>query len=432
MANREKGGNLMQNSAVPGASREAEALVEALPKGDTIASPYALYEKLRPHCPAWGYRDYPPGTVPDADEPVTAWVLLDYAQVSAAARDHRVFSSRDPLQEQSSAPTLMLVNHDNPEHDRLRGIVNMAFSRRRVEALEPWVGDIVNDMLSRLGDGEIEVMEALAARIPARIMVGLLGLPDEVVEKFRHWATAFMLSADLSPAQREASNRELVEYFTATVSRLHAALDKGEPLPDSLITALLKAEVEGERLTLDEIIRFCITLVVAGSETTAFLLGNLLYNLAAMPDMQARLAADPSLIDAFIDESLRHGGPPQRLFRIATQDVEVGGKLIREGEWVALFFAAANHDPSVFPDPSKFDITRPNLNRQLTFGVGIHHCLGSALARMEGRALVAAVLGSMAEIALGREAPVPQRASLLNHGLDRLTLRFTRHRKGAA
>ena len=229
MANREKGGNLMQNSAVRGASREAEALVEALPKGDTIASPYALYEKLRPHCPAWGYRDYPPGTVPDADEPVTAWVLLDYAQVSAAARDHRVFSSRDPLQEQSSAPTLMLVNHDNPEHDRLRGIVNMAFSRRRVEALEPWIGDIVNDMLSRLGDGEIEVMEALAARIPARIMVGLLGLPDEVVEKFRHWATAFMLSADLSPAQREASNRELVEYFTATVSRLHAALDKGEP-----------------------------------------------------------------------------------------------------------------------------------------------------------------------------------------------------------
>jgi cytochrome P450 len=217
----------MQNSVVSGANREVAALVEALPKGDTIASPYALYEKLRPHCPAWGYHDYPPGTVPDADEAVTAWVLLDYAHVSAAARDHRVFSSRDPLQEQSSAPTLMLVNHDNPEHDRLRGIVNMAFSRRRVEALEPWVGEIVNDMLSRLGDGEVEVMDALAARIPARIMVGLLGLPDEVVEKFRRWATAFMLSADLAPEEREASNMELVQYFTATVERLYGALEKG-------------------------------------------------------------------------------------------------------------------------------------------------------------------------------------------------------------
>lgn len=422
----------MQNSVVSGANREVAALVEALPKGDTIASPYALYEKLRPHCPAWGYRDYPPGTVPDADEPVTAWVLLDYAHVSAAARDHRVFSSRDPLQEQSSAPTLMLVNHDNPEHDRLRGIVNMAFSRRRVEALEPWVGEIVNDMLSRLGDGEVEVMDAIAARIPARIMVGLLGLPDDVVEKFRRWATAFMLSADLAPEEREASNMELVQYFTATIERLYGALEKGDPVPDSLITALLKAEVDGEQLTLDEIIRFCITLVVAGSETTTFLLGNLLYNLATMPEIRARLAADPSLIDAFIDESLRHSGPPQRLFRIATQNVEIGGRLIREGDWVALFFAAANHDPAVFPDPSKFDIARPNLNRQLTFGVGIHHCLGSALARMEGRALIAAIVGCMDDVCLGRDAPVQQRASLLNHGLDSLTLRFTRRRKGAA
>ena len=129
----------MQNVRVSGADRDVAALVAALPAGDTIASPYELYESLRPHCPAYGYRDYPPGTVPDADEPVTAWVLLDYAHVSAAARDHRSFSSRDPLQEQSSAPTLMLVNHDNPEHDRLRGIANLAFSRRRMESHEPWV-----------------------------------------------------------------------------------------------------------------------------------------------------------------------------------------------------------------------------------------------------------------------------------------------------
>ena len=185
----------MQNVWLAG-EEDVEALVAALPRGDTIAEPYALYEKLRPIAPVHGYRDYPPGTVPGADEPVTAWVLLDHDQVSAAARDQRTFSSRDPLQEQSSAPTLMLVNHDNPEHDRLRGIVNLAFSRRRVEELEPWVRGVVDGMVADIGSGEVEVMEALASRIPARIMVGLLGLPEEIADRFRHWATAFMLSVD--------------------------------------------------------------------------------------------------------------------------------------------------------------------------------------------------------------------------------------------
>ncbi len=364
--------------------------------------------------------------MPDADEAVTAWVLLNYDHVSAAARDHRIFSSRDPLQEQSSAPTLMLVNHDNPEHDRLRGIVNLAFSRPRIEALDPWVREIVDGMVASLGDGDTEVMEALAARIPARIMVGLLGLPEEVVDRFRHWATAFMLSADLDPAEREASNAELVRYFTATVDSLYGALEAADPVPDGLIAALLKAEMDGEQLTLDEVIRFCITLVVAGSETTTFLLGNLLHNLAVMPEVRAQLAANRALIGPFIDESLRHGGPPQRLFRIATQDVEVGGARIAKGDWVALFFAAANHDPAVFPNPEKFDISRTNLNKQLTFGVGIHHCLGSALARMEGRALIEAILDRMDDVFLGAEPPLPQRASLLNHGFDSLTLRFAR------
>lgn len=420
----------MPDQGPNGRDDEAAALVAALPRDDTVAAPYELYDRLRPFGPVYGYRDYPPGTVPEADDPVTAWVLLDYEHVSAAARDHRTFSSRDPLQEQSSAPTLMLVNHDNPEHDRLRGIVNLAFSRRRIEELEPWVAGIVADMAMPLR-GEVEVMEALSARIPARIMVGLLGLPESIVDRFRHWATAFMLSADLSPADREASNMELVGYFIETVSDVEKRLKAGEALPNSLITALLKAEMEGEKLTLDEVIRFCITLVVAGAETTTFLIGNLLHNLATMPDLRARLAADRAFVGPFIDESLRHGGPPQRLFRIATRNVEIGGRTIREGDWVALFFAAANHDPAMFPDPEVFDITRPNLNKQLTFGVGIHHCLGSALARMEGRALIDAMLDRMADISLGSEAPVPQRASLLNHGFDRLTLRFTPHGQGA-
>ncbi|WP_422363540.1 cytochrome P450 [Pyruvatibacter mobilis] len=411
------------------------ALVAALPMGDTIANPYPLYDKLRAHAPVKGYRDYPPGTVPGADEPVNAWVLLDYDHVSKAARDHRTFSSRDPLQESSSAPTLMLVNHDNPEHDRLRAVVNLAFSRKRIEDLSPHVNRMVHDLLdevTRAGTTKIEVMGEICAVLPARVMVHLLGLPPEIADRFRHWATAFMLSADLTPEERERSNVDLFTYFAGTVTQMEADLAAGADVPDSLMRALLTAEADGRKLTTDEVIRFCLTLVVAGAETTTFLLGNLLHELATMPDMQARLRAEPAKIDAFIDESLRHSGPPQRLFRIAEADTQIGDALIRKGDWVALFFAAANHDPAMFADPQAFDIDRPNLNRQLTFGVGIHHCLGSALARAEARELLRAVLERFGDIQLAGTAPEPQRASLLNHGLANLTLALTPRLAGAA
>lgn len=409
---------------------DVAALVAALPRGETIASPYSLYEKLRPHAPVSGYRDYPPGTIPGEDEAVSAWVLLDYDHVNAAARDHRLFSSRDPLQEQSSAPTLMLVNHDNPEHDRLRNIVNLAFSRRRVEALDPWVRDMVEGLVAQKTNRHVEVIEEIASAIPARVMAGLLGLDENVHERFRDWGTAFMLSADLTPDERQQSNLELAGYFADMATNLSARLASGEAVPDGLIAALLQAETPEGKLSLGEVIRFCITLVVAGAETTTFLLGNLVHNLATMPDIRACLKSDRTLVANFIDETLRHGGPPQRLFRIATRDIEIGGKHIKAGDWVALFYAAANHDAKIFPHPEQFDITRDNLNKQLTFGVGIHHCLGSALARMEARSLVNAILDQWDVIDLVGD-PVPQRTSLLNHGFDKLAIRTVGKREMA-
>ncbi|MEQ9519641.1 MAG: cytochrome P450 [Parvibaculum sp.] len=408
------------------------ALVSRLTAASTISDPYPLYDRLRTVAPVKGYRDFPPGTVPGQDEPVDAWVLLSYEHVAAAARDHRTFSSADPLQEGSSAPTLMLVNHDNPKHDRLRNIVNLAFSRKNMEAEKGSVRAIVDDLVSRLGADDVDVMDAVASVLPARVMVHMLGLPPKDADYFRHWATAFMLSADLTADERQKSNEELAAYFIEKVSSMHAALEKGEPVADCLMRALLTAEADGEKLNLDEVIRFCITLVVAGAETTTFLIGNLLYNLATMPAVHARLKGDISLLDCFIDETLRHSGPPQRLFRIATADVTVGDAEIKEGDWVALFFGAANHDASIFSDPHKFDMDRPNLNRQLTLGVGIHHCLGSALAKLEARTLLEALIERQDDIALGNSFPVPQTASLLNHGFERLTVKFLSPNREAA
>lgn len=399
-------------------------LVASLPLADTIANPYPLYARLREETPIFGYRDYPPGTVPGQDEPVAAWVLMKYADVHAAALDHETFSSRDPLQEQSSAPSLMLVNHDNPEHDRLRQYVSAPFAFRQIEHLKPWITQRIVDMLEDF-EGEVEVVKALTSIVPARVMMRLLGQPDEDALRCRDWANAFMLSADLSAEQRAASNQELAAYFFTEVAARSERLQQGTSEQDAgLIQTLLTAEVEGERLTLDEVVRFCLTLVVAGAETTTFLLTNLLYNLVTLPEVAARLRADQKLVLPFINETLRHSGPPQRLFRVATRDVTYGDTTIRQGDWVALFFAAANHDPAVFPEPDRFDLSRKNLRQQLSMGGGLHQCLGFALAKMEAAALIEVVLQRYPSLCLGEAAPTPQTASLLTHGYTELTLKF--------
>ncbi len=403
--------------------------LDLLTTAQGIANPYPLYEQLRPLSPVAGYRDWPPGTVPGADEAVTAWALFRYDQIFEAARDTATFSSRDPLQEASSAPSLMLVNTDPPKHEVERKLVSQAFSPRRVKRLEGWLGELVPRLLDDLGDGDVEVME-FAAEIPTRAMVRLLGLPDGDHVRFKQWANAFMLSSSLTPEERMASNEEMVTTFATRLAEHTAQLAERPPTGDvddaqDLISALLRAEIDGQRLTPEEIVRFCVTLVVAGSETTTFLIGNLLHAMARRPEITARLRADRTLVNVFVEEAMRVDGPPQRLFRIATRDVEVGGKMIRKGEWVALFFGSANRDPEVFADPDVLDIDRPNIRQQLSMGHGLHFCLGASLARLEVVAVVNAVLDRYQTIALTDDPGTKQTASLLTHAFVRLPLHLS-------
>lgn len=403
--------------------------LDLLTTPEGIANPYPLYEQLRRLSPVAGYRDWPPGTIPGADEPVTAWALFTYDQVFAAAKDSATFSSRDPLQEASSAPSLMLVNTDPPHHEVERKLVSQAFSPRRVKRLEGWLGKLVPRLLEDIGDGDVEVME-FAAEIPTRAMVRLLGLPDGDHVRFRQWANAFMLSSSLTPEERIASNEEMVTAFATRLAEHTAALAERAPTDDvddaeDLISALLRASVDGQRLTPEEIVRFCVTLVVAGSETTTFLIGNLLHALAREPELTARMREDRTLLNVFVEESMRVDGPPQRLFRIAAKDVEVGGKLIKKGDWVALFFGAANRDPDIFPNPNVLDIDRPNIRQQLSMGHGLHFCLGASLARLEVLAVLNAVLDRYQTIALTDDRGTKQTASLLTHAYVRLPLHLS-------
>ena len=233
-----------------------------------------------------------------------------------------------------------------------------------------------------------------------------------------------MLSADLSPAEREASNSEAAGFFIDHVSRRYALLAGGGQAPDDLVTALIREESNGQRLTPDEVIRFCLTLVFAGAETTTFLLGNLVAALLAHPDLYGRMRADRALIKPFIQETLRWSAPPQRLFRIASADCRLGGAEIAAGDWVALLFAAANHDPDVFDDPSAFRLDSPNAHQQLTIGNGVHHYLGAGLASLEAECLVTAMLDRFVVLKPGEGPLIRQTASLLNYGQDHCPARL--------
>ncbi len=395
-----------------------------------IANPYPLYEQLRDSSPVAGYQDWPPGTVPGADEPVTAWALFRYDQVLAAARDSETFSSRDPIQEASSAPSLMLVNTDAPAHTAERKLVSQAFSPRRIRRLENWLDELVPILLAefddRTGDGDRDVME-FADEVPTRAMVRLLGLPEGDHVRFKNWANAFMLSSTMTPEERMASNFEMVTAFTERVTEKLARVDDSQDIEDAedLISALLRAELDGQRLTPEQVVRFCVTLVVAGSETTTYLIGSVLDAMAREPAVTARLRADRSLLSTFIEEVARLAGP-NRLFRIATRDVEIDGAKIRKGEWVALFFGSANHDPAVFEDPARLDLDRPNIRQHLAFGHGLHFCLGAPLARLEVLSIVNAVLDRYSVIGLSEEPAERQTASLLTHGFVRLPMQLSR------
>ncbi|WFL76292.1 cytochrome P450 [Altererythrobacter arenosus] len=391
---------------------------------ESIADPYPIYDQLRAKSPLFGYRDFPPGTVPGIDDPQPAWVVLRFDHVSQVAYDHERFSSRDSLQEESSAPTLMLVNHDRPQHTRLRKIAAKVFQPSSIKAFHEEAKVLAAQTMDEfLTPGEpVDVMEDYCAMLPSRIMAALLGVPMERDRDIRRWATAFMLSEDLSPEERQSRNVALLEFFDAFVRDFVANRDAAATCAP-LLRAFLDTEVEGEKLSTEEVILFCVTVTVAGAETTSFHLGNIFAVFADESGIWERYQANPSSFDRIFKETLRRHGPPQRLFRVATQDTQVGDALIKRGEWVAVFFGAANHDPAVFPDPKTFDPDRENLSRHMSFGYGIHRCLGAPLAQLELE-VTAELLRERFERIERTEPAEWQGVSLLNHGLARNVLKF--------
>jgi len=381
---------------------------------EVFADPYPAYRQLRDRSP-FNYIDLPAGSVPGIDEPIRSWALMKYADVYGTLRDHERFSSANNPLVGKAFPPLVLILDDPPRHTRFRRLVNKTFTLKRIEALTPWITSVADQLLDEVGSGETEIVEHYTIPLPVKVIARLLGIPGDDYETFKRWSDAFLSLVSMDNNQRMASIQEMVGYFgkIAAARRAHGAED--------LITALVEAEVEGERLEEWEILGFCMLLLIAGNETTTNLMGNMLNLLATRPELWQQLRADRNLVETVIEETLRYESPVHRLSRAATTDVEVSGVRIPAGDLVTVYFAAANRDPKEFPNPDEFRLDR-DLRNHVAFGMGIHYCLGAPLARAEAKISLNAFLDRFSAIKPGQAPPIRQTMTPVVFGFEQLPL----------
>ena len=386
-----------------------------------LANPYPLYDRLRSEDPVhW-------------DRFLHAWVVTRYRDVVAVLRDLSAQCAPSPKRlaemDLSSmcpiAATMIqqMLFMDPPAHTRLRALCAVAFTPRRVEALRSHIQDVVDRLLEPLlPAGRADLMADFANRLPAIVSAEMLGVPASDHEQLKSWSADFaevLGNFQHNPDGLERVLRSLDEmsfYFRAAIR------DQRTRKSSSLISALITAEVDGQRLSEEAVIANVILLMVGGQETTPNLIGNGMLSLLRNPDQLALLRANPTLMPSAIEELLRYEAPSQHTTRLAFEDIRLGGKLILKRQSVIAVMGAGNRDPDRFPNPNRLDIMRPD-NRHLAFGAGGHFCFGAPLARLEGQIAFATVLRRMSEIALGTEDLV-WRGNLGLRGLTALPLAF--------
>jgi len=319
------------------------------------------------------------------------WALCRHADVVAVSRDpERFFSSGGVLmadrgREIAAQDSILYL--DPPRHGQYRKLVNRAFTPRRVAELEPRIRAMTRQLLDAVDPREpVDLVEALTAPLPLWVIAELLGLPADDRADFRRWSDAVMQAATDLTEDTALLALELFGYFER-----HLDARTAHPA-DDLLTALVQAEVDGETLSRQDQLGFCMTLLVAGNETTRALLSGGLVALAEAPEQRAALVADPSAVPAAVEEMLRWVTPIMAMARTAAVDTDIGGCDVRKGDYVVMVYGAANRDEEVFgADAERFDVTR-SPNPHLAFGFGEHFCIGAPLARLEARVVIDEVL----------------------------------------
>jgi cytochrome P450 len=349
----------------------------------TKGDPYPLYEDIRPR-----------GLVRSSLGP---WVTASHAIAETILRDRRFSSSPvhqrgyqpptyPPGDPRAELPAADLLTLDPPDHTRIRRLVSGAFTPRAIAGLEPFIRERAVRLLDAAeAEGpEFNLIDAFAFPLPIAVICHLLGVPAEDQERFRGWGHE--VAATLEPQTSRAARHDSLAAQLALTGYLRDLVAKRRAEPDgSLLSALIAVEEEGDRLTTPELVSTALLLLVAGFETTVNLIGNGTFALLGEPGQWDRLCKEPELMPGAIEELLRYDSPVQMTSRIATEEVELDGTVIKKGIPVIVAIGGANRDPAVFAEPGRLLVDRPEAARHLSFSLGIHHCLGAALARLEGR-----------------------------------------------
>jgi cytochrome P450 len=411
-------------ASLPGVDRADTALsLYHLLDPEVLANPYPLYHRLRTEAPVhW-------------DPFLHAWVVTRYPDVVRVLHDFS--ADRTPSPEQLERMNLSAISPiaavmvkqmlflDAPAHTRLRSLASSAFTPARVRVLQSriqQIADTLIDAAMAAQPGQMDIIAEFAEPLPAIVTAEMLGVPIRDHRQLKDWTAVFaeMLgnfqhNPDHVPKVLRALE-EMLEYFRERVRELRAHPREG------LINSLLTAEINGDRLTEEEVIANSIVTMVGGQETTTNLIGNGLLALLRHPAEMQRLRDDPGLIPSAVEELLRYESPSQHTARLARTDVELGGRKIRKRDAVIAVMGAANRDPERFPDPDRLDLARTD-NRHLAFGWAAHFCFGAALARIEGQISFSTILRRMPELAL-QPVPLWWRTNLGLRGLVALPVRY--------
>lgn len=361
-------------------------------------NPYPIYAKLREQSPVL------------YDSHTDCWMVFDYDSVKRVLSDHVIFSSSLHTATRSSPPWLVFT--DPPLHTKLRTLIGRFFTPRAIAAFEARLKDVSKELLDRIDHHEFDLVDHYAAPFPMTAIAELIGIPAHDRERYKRWSEAIMgLSYAITGG--EAAERAGLEYVSVSAEMreylAHLMQQRKDQPREDLLTSLSQATVDYEALSLDDILGFFQLLISAGQETTGNLIANAVLCLTEHPEVQEWVRADPTRIAPFIDEVLRYRSPVQLMFRATRSSVVLGNKTIPERSLVLPMIGSANRDPKNFEDPNVFVVGR-NPHQHLAFGVGIHFCLGSVLAKLEATIALNDLLRRYREIKLSPKGWEPHRA----------------------
>lgn len=365
---------------------DLKTLDERLLAPGFFANPYPVYHELRTRDPvhwseSWGQ-----------------WILTRYKDIVTVQRDFRHYTNvgrivsfldqlpddvRDEIRPLYDNFTVGMPNNDPPEHTRVRGLVNKAFTPPIVDGMRQRVQEIVDELLDSIGNAEtMDVIRDLAFPLPAIVIAETLGFPAKDRDRFKRWSDDIVAFHGTGRPDVDRVRQSLRGLLEAKEWLKDLAKERRQTPKDDLLSGLVAAEEQGAMLNETELLATCITLLTAGHETTTGLIGNGLLALLRHPDQMEKLRNDPGLMETAIEEFLRYDAPFQRTWRMTAEDVEIDGTAIPKGQTVTMILGAANRDPAIFPNPDTLDITR-SPNAHVSFGGGVHFCIGAQLARRE-------------------------------------------------